>query len=175
MMKKLTIRCTTLDLVEVDPICGMESDFIRMKLKDNNGCDGGRPLSLPIPAHTLVMVLYYCKKRGKIKLSHYQGDDDDENLSAQQLKEFDTKFVNYIRLYPDSSVFLNIFDAALKLRVKHLYDLILDDVASICDKLSAKKLEKTIQVGRIYGPKDITSFNWAYSINATHVKLDTPI
>nr|XP_043630771.1 uncharacterized protein LOC122602108 [Erigeron canadensis] len=97
---------------------------------------------------------------------------DDEDLTAQQkkqLKKFDSKFLQAIYQCPDYHLPLDILDAAVSLHIKSLYDLVIDDVAAICERLSSKQILKIFKVGRHHYQEKFCSlrwFSWAFNIKS---------
>nr|XP_043618471.1 SKP1-like protein 1A [Erigeron canadensis] len=121
--------------VMVDEILTMESELIgRFYEYEYHG-----ELSLRIKNSILIKVIDFCKKCAEIRIQH-SNSDDDEKVLQDKLKDFDADFIKPFQ--SDDAALFHLMDAACKLEINILMDMLMDYVADVMTRTNPEDLGK---------------------------------
>nr|XP_043617987.1 SKP1-like protein 20 [Erigeron canadensis] len=122
--------------VMVDETLTMESDLLRRFYESEyHGL-----LSLKIKNSIYKKVIEFCKKRAEIRIQH-SNSDNDEKVLQDKLKDFDAEFIKQFYQSNDENAILYLMDAACKLVITSLLDLLLDDIVEIISRKSPEDIK----------------------------------
>nr|XP_043626258.1 uncharacterized protein LOC122597757 [Erigeron canadensis] len=115
----------------------------------------------------LKLALRFCKERGKIKTIYAH----DQNLLQSKCKEYDSGFLKYMKDNHRDDDLIDLIDAACKLQIDSLFDLLFEEVAVII--FNRKTLEEVEKIFEIRNRNDADDILITMIMNGARWPLET--
>ncbi|CAK9152249.1 unnamed protein product [Ilex paraguariensis] len=133
--KKVTLKTSDGVLSEVEEAVAIQSQALKHMIEDD--CASTTIPLTNVDSKTLVKVIEYCKRHA------------DETITSEDLKKFDSKFVD-----EDQTVLYDLLMAANFLGIKDLLNILCEKVANMIKGKSPEEIRKIFNIKNDFTPEE---------------------